>query len=84
MVMRSGNSVMHRDFRKVLFLCACLIFLFQLKSTVASQKHDYLTEEEIEQLREAQDPPFRMHVFTGILNKRFRKSPPSGPQQDGC
>ena len=59
--------------RKALFLCACLIFLFQLKSTVASQKRDYLTEEEVEQLREAQEPPFRMHVFTGILNKRFEK-----------
>jgi len=73
LVMRSGTSVRQKDFRMVLFLCACLIFLFQLKSTVASEKHDYLTEEEVEQLREAQDPPFRMHVLNGILNKRFEK-----------
>ena len=71
--MRSGYNPMHRDFSKALFLWACLIFLFQLKSAVASQKRDYLTEEEVEQLREAQEPPLRMHVFTGILNKRFEK-----------
>jgi hypothetical protein len=73
MAMKSGYSPMHRDSSKRLFLWACLIFLFQLKSTVASQKRDYLTEEEVEQLREAQEPPLRMHVFTGILNKRFEK-----------
>ena len=64
---------MHRGSSKSLFLWACLIFLFPLKSAVASQKRDYLTKEEVKQLREAQEPPIRMHVFTGILNKRFEK-----------
>jgi methionine-rich copper-binding protein CopC len=71
--MRSEYSPMQRDSSKALFLGVCLILLFQLKSSVASQKHDYLTEEEVGQLREAQEPPLRMHVFTGILNKRFEK-----------
>jgi hypothetical protein len=71
--MRSGYSPMPTILRKTLFQCGCLIFLFQLKSAEASQEHDYLTEEEVGQLREAQEPPLRMHVFTGILNKRFEK-----------
>jgi predicted ribosome quality control (RQC) complex YloA/Tae2 family protein len=73
MAMSSGYSLMPTILRKALFLCVCLIFLIQLKRVVASQKHDYLTEEEIEQLREAQEPPLRMNVLTGILNKRFEK-----------
>ena len=82
--MSNGYRPMQKILVKDSSLCVCLIFLLQLKSTVASQKRDYLTEEEIEQLREAQEPPLRMNVFTGILNKRFEKVRSSNPEQNGC
>jgi hypothetical protein len=70
---KSGGSPMQRVLSEALFLGVCLIFLFHLGGTVASQKRDYLTEEEIEQLREAQEPPLRMNILIGILNNRFEK-----------
>ena len=71
--MRTQNRSMQKVLRLGLFLFICAVFLLHWKSIAASQKRDYLTEEEIEQLREAQEPPLRMHVLTGILNKRFEK-----------
>ena len=70
---RSGYCVMHRMREGASFLVVCIVFVSHLESTAASQKGDYLTEEEIEQLREAQEPPIRMNLFIGILNKRFEK-----------
>jgi hypothetical protein len=84
MAMRSGYSLMPTILRKALFLCVCLIFLIQLKRVVASQKHEYLTEEEIEQLREAQEPPLRMNILTGILNKRFERVRSAAPSKTGA
>ena len=69
---RSGYCV-HRMWNRAFFLFVCIVFVFHLESTSASPKGDYLTEEEIEQLREAQEPPIRMNIFVGILNKRFEK-----------
>ena len=63
----------HRVLSKTFFLFVCAGWIFHLASTAAPQTHDYLTEEEIEQLREAQEPHLRMNVLTGILNKRFEK-----------
>jgi hypothetical protein len=74
---------MQKVIRKGLFPCVCLIFLLHLECIVASQKRDYLTEEEIEKLREAQEPPLRMNVLTGILNKRFEKVRSATPSKMG-
>jgi hypothetical protein len=39
-----------------------------------AEKEDYLTDEEIEQLREAQEPPQRIKLLSELLEKRLEKA----------
>lgn len=42
--------------------------------TVHADKEDYLTAEEVEELREAQEPHLRLNVLRGLLEKRLDKA----------
>ncbi|MFN8005525.1 MAG: hypothetical protein U0V70_00565 [Terriglobia bacterium] len=44
-----------------------------LVGSAAAQKRDYLTLEETNQLRDAQQPELRMNLLTGFLNRRFEE-----------
>lgn len=57
-----------------------LLALFLLLMTLpgvsfsSSQKQDYLTDDEVEQLREAQEPAERMKLLDGFLKERLQKA----------
>lgn len=48
--------------------------MLQARSIFSIQKQDYLTEDEIEQLREAQDPADRMKLLDDFLKERLQKA----------
>lgn len=52
----------------------------------SQEKEDYLTDEEIEQLRDVQEPPYRMDLLNKFLTKRFdwvrSASTTKGPDQE--
>lgn len=56
---------------------ACLVLLltvFPAFSAFATEKQDYLTDDEVEQLREAQDPADRMKLLDDFLKERLQKA----------
>ena len=48
-----------------------VLVLFRCGSPAYSQKEDYLSDDEIEQLREAQDPPERIKLLVELLERRL-------------
>lgn len=56
-------------FALVFSIVSCAFVLFP--SDIYSQQHDYLTEQEIELVRDAQDIDDRIHVLTGAIERRF-------------
>jgi CHASE3 domain sensor protein len=57
-------------------LAPFLLLLMTLSgfSSFSSQKQDYLTDDEVEQLREAQEPAERMKLLDGFLKERLQKA----------
>jgi hypothetical protein len=61
--------------RPLILSWALLALGFSFKSGRAyAEKEDYLTDEEIEQLREAQEPPQRIKLLSELLEKRLEKA----------
>jgi hypothetical protein len=56
---------------KVLIVAASLLVLFSIASTASAQKRDYMTDEEIELVRDAQDIDARIDVLTKMIDRRF-------------
>jgi len=57
--------------RSLKFVLAAVLVLFRFSSPAYSQKEDYLSDDEIEQLREAQDPPERIKLLVELLERRL-------------
>jgi len=72
-VKRNGNYSISKALRRGLLLLLSGAFVCPLAGASSSRNEEYLTDEEIEQMRDAQEPPFRMSLLTGFLNKRFEK-----------
>jgi hypothetical protein len=58
----------------ICFGLVALLLLFLAPSVFPLQKGDYLTDEEIEQLREAQDPPQRIKLLDEFLKGRLQRA----------
>lgn len=56
--------------RVLLFSLACCCWV----GSVRADKNDYLTAEEVEQLREAQEPHLRLKVMVGLLESRLDRA----------
>lgn len=54
--------------------CAVVLVVLPASSMWPTQKQDYLTEDEIEQLREAQEPAERMKLLDEFLKERLQKA----------
>jgi hypothetical protein len=54
--------------------CAVLLTVLPALSMLPAQRQDYLTEDEIEQLREAQEPADRMKLLDDFLKERLQKA----------
>jgi hypothetical protein len=52
-------------------LCALLFFAFALPSPTNAQKRDYMTNEESELVREAQEIDLRIDVLVKMIDRRF-------------
>lgn len=53
------------------FFAAVLGAVLLFPATLFPQQHDYLTEQEVELVREAQDIDARISVLTGAIDRRF-------------
>lgn len=63
------HSVLNRDLFLGIFVIGILSFVFP--NTSHAQYRDYMTDEEIELVREAQDIDLRMTVLTRMIDRRF-------------
>jgi len=54
--------------------CSALLLVLPASSILPTQKQDYLTDDEIEQLREAQEPAERMKLLDDFLKERLQKA----------
>ena len=68
----SVSKVVYQDFD------ARVGILLLGREVVRADKEDYLTAEEVEELREAQEPHLRLKVLRELLEKRLDKA--AGPQ----
>ena len=56
---------------KVFIIAAVTLVLFSATSTASAQRRDYMTDEEIELVRDAQDIDLRVDVLTKMIDRRF-------------
>ena len=56
---------------KLFLIFAALVAIFTVSSTASAQRRDYLTEEEIELVRDNQDIDKRIAVLTRMIDRRF-------------
>jgi hypothetical protein len=71
---RTSNDMPAQYWMRSLTCCMLLLTMLQARSIFPIQKQDYLTEDEIEQLREAQDPADRMKLLDDFLKERLQKA----------
>ena len=64
---------MQRHFllKNLVFASAALVLLFPLVSNIAAQRRDYMTDAEVEVVRDAQDIDLRIDVLTKMIDRRF-------------
>lgn len=63
---------MSRPIYKTIFLAFAVLFVvFTAVSDLAAQRRDYMTETEIELVRDAQDIDLRVDVLTKMIDRRF-------------
>ncbi len=72
---------------KVILISALLVPFFVPAGTLGAQKPDYLTDEEEDKVREAQDPSARIEVYLALEQARLDRiaafrSKPMDPQYD--
>lgn len=66
------KSLIPHFFRYYLVIAACaVVVLFSSPQNASAQHRDYMTEEEIELVRDAQDIDFRMTVLSRMIDRRF-------------
>ena len=71
---RPSNEMAAQYWIRSLTCWVLLLTMLQARSIFPIQKQDYLTEDEIEQLREAQDPADRMKLLNDFLKERLQKA----------
>lgn len=60
-----------RVYMKLLLFLVVTLLTISISSSVSAQKRDYMTEQEIELVRDAQDIDLRVAVLTRMIDRRF-------------
>ena len=71
---RASIDLLGKRLRQTVAWCGVLLLVLPVCSIAAFQKQDYLTDDEIEQLREAQEPAERMKLLDDFLKERLQKA----------
>lgn len=56
---------------RVVFITVVALLVFAVASNASAQRRDYMTEQEIELVRDAQDIDLRIDVLTKMIDRRF-------------